>query len=99
MFWQPEMSVKPKATFVYRDIYFDDFENLVDKFIVVTKWGNFLVLLYKFIIHSKIAWSQMSAIILRILVFLLTHYVFSFILIHLQIYTVRLIRFSQGIES
>jgi hypothetical protein len=69
MFWQPEMSVKPKATFVYRDIYFDDFKNLVDKYIVVTKWGNFLILLYKFIIHSKIARSQMSAIILRILLF------------------------------
>ena len=29
------MSVKPKATSGYRDMYFDDLENLIDKVIVI----------------------------------------------------------------
>jgi len=31
------MSVKPKATSGYRDMYFDDLENLIDTVIVIRK--------------------------------------------------------------
>jgi len=32
-FWQPEIRLRPKATSGYRDMYFDDLENLTDMLI------------------------------------------------------------------